>query len=424
MRDFNRIPDDPIIFSLLDVDFYKFTMGQLIFEKHPDVLVTFSFKNRTRDVKLLDFIEIDELREQLEHVRKSLSFGNSDLHYLRGTNEYGDRMFHEPYLQFLKGLKLPEFDLRAVDGELVLDFCGKWAEVTYWETIALSVIIELYLRSLMNKLSAFEREVHYARGVISLFEKLTKIVKHGKAIFSEFGTRRRASHSWQNYVIGVLKSKVPKQQFRGTSNVYFAQQHNIEPMGTNAHEMQSAYSGIFYDLDEQAGRLVSQKRFLYDWETMYGLGLSIALPDTFGSDYFFKEIFIPSGMMARWKGTRWDSGDPIKFGEDRIREYESIGVDPRTKVILFSDGLDADRIIEICDHFEGRINTTFGWGTNLTNDLGFKPLSLVIKVTQANGHPVCKLSDNISKAIGDKSAIERMKRLTGYSTDYNQSCRY
>jgi nicotinate phosphoribosyltransferase len=424
MRDTSRVSDEPIINSMLDIDFYKFSMGRLIHELHPNVPVTLSFKNRTKDVRLLKHVDINELREQLEFVRKYVKFGNTDLHYLRGTNEYRERMFPEPYLQFLKNMSLPEFDLRNIGGELFLVFYGKWSEVTYWETIALSIINELYYRSIMNGLSQFERQVHYSQGILNLHEKIKKINEYAKAIFSEFGTRRRFFREWQDRVVEILKAEIPAQLFRGTSNVFLANKYELEPMGTNAHEMQMVYSGIYYDLDDAKGYLHSQEKFLEDWEATYGLDLSIALPDTFGSDYFFQQTFIPMGKMATWKGTRWDSGDPFQYGDARINEYKSIGVDPTTKVILFSDGLDVDRIIEICNYFNGRIKTTFGWGTNLTNDLGFKPLSLVVKVTQANGHPVCKLSDNISKATGEVSAIQRMKKLTCYTTEFNQPCRY
>ncbi|MBX4205043.1 MAG: nicotinate phosphoribosyltransferase [Candidatus Doudnabacteria bacterium] len=430
MRNISRVADEPIITSLLDVDFYKFTMGQLIFLLHPNVPVRFTFKNRTKGVNLFEHVDLGELREQLEHVR-TLSFNNSDLHYLRGTNEYGEqRMFREEYLQFLSKLKLPEFDLRVEGGDLALDFYGPWAEVTYWETISLSIKNELYYRSLMNKLSSFQRTVHYAEGRIRLFSKIQKILNRdnslkpweGRIVCSEFGTRRRFAKAWQDEVIEALAEEIPRDQLRGTSNAYFAQKYGLLPMGSNAHELPMAYSGIYYDADGE-DYLYSQKKVLEDWENLYGLELSIALSDTFGSDYFFDRVFTQS-QYETWKGSRQDSGDPIQYGEKRIENYIDHGVDPTKKMILFSDGLDIDKIIQIQRRFANRLVPTFGWGTDLTNDLGFDPLSLVVKVTKAAGHDVAKLSDNIEKAMGEPEAIERMKKLVGYKVAYSEACRY
>ncbi len=422
MRNLRRVADEPIIQSLLDIDFYKFTMGQLIFMKHPDVPVLFSSKNRTKGVNLREHIDMGELREQLEHVR-SLSFSNSDLHYLRGTNEYGERMFKEPYLDFLRKLRMPSFDLRINNTDFRVDFPGPWSEATYWETIALSIMNELYYRSIENGLTTFERETHYAQGITRLAEKVRKVKAHGRILFSEFGTRRRYSRKWQEHVVEILRDEIPAHLFRGTSNTYLANKLGILPMGSNAHELPMAYSGIYHLLDEGPRLLISQGIVLKDWEELYGLGLSIALSDTFGSDYFCEKIFTQK-QYENWKGFRQDSGDPIEYGEKRIADYHDNDVDPSKKMILFSDGLDVDRIIEIHDHFEGRIISTFGWGTDLTNDLGFKPLSLVVKVTEAAGQKVVKLSDNIEKATGDPESIERMKQMVGYQVDYAQACKY
>ncbi len=423
MRNLSAVPDVPIVNSLMDVDFYKFTMGQLIFLKHPKVAVRFTFKCRTKDAHLLDHVSLSELREQFEHVR-TLRFNNTDLHYLRGTDEYGDRMFGEPYLDFLEMLKLPAFDIQVIDGQLCIDFFGHWSEVTYWETICLSIVNELYYRSLMNQLSQFQRAVRYAQGRVRLAEKISKVKNHGRLVFSEFGTRRRFSALWQDEVVEALVEEIPRHQFRGTSNTHLAHKYGLLPMGSRAHELDMAYSGIYHEEDDQ-NPLVSLSKSLDDWEELYGLDLSIALSDTYGSDFFFDRIFTQH-QYEKWKGSRQDSGDPIEFGEKRIINYEQHGVDlkKKQKMILFSDGLDVDREIQIHDHFENRIISTFGWGTDLTNDLGFSTLSLVVKVTEAAGHQVVKLSDNIEKATGDPVAIERMKKLIGYDVHFAEACKY
>lgn len=409
----------PIITSLLDIDFYKFTMGQLVFHRYPNVPVRYAFKNRTARVRLADFISEDELREELDHAR-TLRFNNSELHYLRGTNEYGDRMFAEDYLGFLRGLRLPEYHLERTGGTFSLEFPGKWSEAIYWETIALSIINELYYRSLMSGLgSRFDRDVICAKGKLKLAEKIAKLRWRPGIKFSDFGTRRRFSKEWQDYVVGVLVEKMP-EQFLGTSNVDLALKYGVVPMGTSAHEMFMAMSGIMHGSDEEIR--ASHNKTLRDWWDEYGRGLSIALTDTFGSDFFFSDM--AKKQAREWKGLRQDSGEPITFGEKAIQFYKKHGIDPKTKLLIFSDGLDVPEILKIHGHFAGEIAISFGWGTNLTNDLSFNPLSLVVKIVEANGHGTVKLSDNLAKAIGAPEDVKRFKQIFGYAGGMYQECRY
>lgn len=408
-----------IIESLLDIDFYKFTMGQLIFLRHPAVPVKFAFKNRTKSVKIAEGVDMHELREHLDYAR-TLRFRNSELHYLRGTNEYQERMFYEDYLESLRTLVLPEYLLEDDgNGGFRLEFEGKWSEVTYWETIALSIVNQLYFSSLLKKMSRFERDMVFANGRLRLAEKIRKLREHPEISFTDFGTRRRFSRQWQQYVVQTMAEELPKQ-FRGTSNTMMAMLFNLLPMGTCAHEMDQGYSGIYHNSDDEIRS--SHQRLLDDWWKQYGWGLSIALTDTFGTDFFFRDFTLE--QARNWKGLRQDSGDPFKFGEKAIRFYESHGVDPKSKLLIFSDGLDVDTIIRIHDSFRNRINVTFGWGTDLTNDLGFKPLSLVIKVVEANSHGAVKLSDNLAKAIGQAEDIERFKRIFGYTATTYLKCRF
>lgn len=422
---------DPRVFqSLMDIDFYKFTMGQLIFHHYPDIPVKYAFKNRTKGVALAKRIREVDLRRELDYVMM-LGFDNSDLHYLRGTNEYSDRMFKEDYLEFLRKLRLPPYRLEWGDDEFVIEFSGKWSESIYWETIALAVVNELYYKSLMDNLNDFERDVVYATGKIRLAEKI-KMLKENSVVnlmpkensgvtFSDFGTRRRFSKTWHDYVIKVLAEELPRNQFIGTSNVALAEKYGLMPIGTSAHELFMIMAGVMAENDE--GISVSVSKVLDDWWDEYGWGLSIALPDTFGTDSFLK-VF--GGERAHvWKGTRQDSGDPYDYGDNKIIPfYESVGIDSRGKLIIFSDGLNIEEMIKIQRHFANRIKTTFGWGTNLTNDLGFKALSIVVKPVEANGRGLVKLSDNIAKAIGKPEDIERYKRIFGYSTDFNKACVY
>ncbi len=408
-----------IIQSLLDADFYKFTMGQLVFHRYPDVPVKYAFKNRTIKVPLARFIKERDLRRELDHVRE-LRFSDSELHYLRGTNEYSERMFKEDYLDFLRQLKLPPYDLRQVDGQYELEFSGRWSEAIYWETLALAIINELYYRSQMKKLSCFQQDVAYAIGRLRLAKKIISLKENPAITFTDFGTRRRFSREWQDYVVKSLIEEIRPGQFLGTSNVYLAMKHGVVPMGTSAHEMYMVMAGRMFDSDERL--YASHNQVLQDWWAEYGYGLSIALTDTYGSDFFFRDM--TKEQAENWKGLRQDSGDPINFGLQAIKFYKKYGLDPMSKLLVFSDGLDIDSIIGIADIFKDRIKVTFGWGTNLTNDLGFKPLSLVVKIKEANGHGVVKLSDNLAKAMGESADIERFKRVFGHQLANCQECVY
>lgn len=411
--------DEPIITSLMDVDFYKFTMGHVIHQLYPKVQATFGLTNRTKSVSLVDTIDEGHLREELDHVR-TLRFTNSELHYLRGTNEYGERMFKEDYLQFLKILEIPNYTLDKKEGQYRLEFPGTWMTSTYWETIALSIINELYYRSTMNEMSRFTRDRLFAEGRVRLDEKIKKLRTYPELTFMEFGTRRRFSRQWQYYVTEVMSEELPRQ-FLGTSNTKAADIYGLLPMGTSAHEMYMVLAAILGETNE--GLLASHNQQLQDWWSVYGWGLSIALTDTFGTDFFFNDM--TEEQSHNWKGLRHDSGDPFVFGEQAITFYEGYGIDPKEKLLVFSDGLDVETMIDIYCHFYGRIRVTFGWGTNLTNDLGLPALSLVIKAIMANGRPTVKLSDNIAKAMSiEETEIDRYKKVFGHTVTHEEVCVY
>lgn len=409
----------PIIQSLLDTDFYKFTMGQVVFHCYRDVPVKYSFINRTKTVRLTDSVNEQELRAELNHVR-TLRFTKSDLHYLRGTNEYQERMFAEDYLEFLGNLQLPEYQLEKVDGQYRMEFPGKWSESIYWETIAISIIQELHYLHFLKKLSSFERDKIRAEGIRRLAEKMAILKTRPDITFTDFGTRRRFSKDWQDYVVGALAEELPGAQFRGTSNVHLAMKHSLLPMGTDAHERDMAMSGIFHGSDEEIRG--SHNKNLQDWWDEYGEGLSIALTDTYGTDFFFADM--TQEQARKWKGLRQDSGDPLRWTDKAIAFYGKHDIDAREKMAVYSDGLDINLMIKVADYRSGEIKKTFGWGTNLTNDLGFKALSLVVKLTESNNHGTVKLSDNLAKAIGRPEDIERFKHIFGHTVTEYKECKY
>ncbi len=426
MKKFVRF-DEPIIKSLFDLDFYKLAMGKFIHHYHPNVEVMFEFKNRTKGVNLLDEIRIEELKEQLDHVL-GLFVDTTQLHYLRGTNEYGKRMFDgEEYLSFLGLMRLCSYEIVVENGVLIIRARGPWSVVTYWETIILAIVNELRTRNWLRKQTRYQQDRVYAEGMRRLWEKVEFLKNHPEIIFSEFGTRRRFSRLWQDYIVGLLASEISGSQLRGTSNVELAMKYGLLAMGTNAHELPMVYSAIYAEEDDKAGWLVSQRRMLEDWEEMYGVGLSIMLPDTYSTKYFLEHTLTPD-IARRWKGSRQDSGDPIVYGEMWIEYYKRHGIDPCEKMIIFSDGLDIDVMYKLATHFAGRIQVSFGWGTNLTNDLGLKPLSLVMKAVAAwiNGRKIhlAKLSDNIDKATGEDGAVAKKKRQTGYEVTFHQQPTY
>lgn len=414
--------EDPIIVSLLDTDFYKFTMGQLVFRSYQDTEVVFSLINRSK-VPLARFIRENDLRRELDNAKK-LRFNNSELHYLRGTNEYGDRMFGEDFLQFLRGIELPPYDLKRVGDDYQLEFCGPWQKAMYWEIPALAIVNELYYRAQLERMSRFERDMVYATGATRLAEKIKVLRQCPEITLSDFGTRRRFSSKWQDYLIGVLAEELPNQ-LRGTSNVLYAMKHGLLPMGTSAHELPMVIAAMAFakaDDDTRDSEVLrdAQNEVLRGWYDLYGFGLSIALSDTFGSDFFFKTA--PASIASDWKGTRQDSGDPYKYGERALEWYKQHEIQPKDKLVVFSDQLNVELMLGLHRRFQGHILHTFGIGTNLTNDLGLKPISIVVKISRANGRSTVKLSDNLAKAMGDPREVERYKKATGYTNTEAVEC--
>ncbi len=415
----------PIIRSRLEPDFYKFTMGQLIWRKYRDVETTFSFSNRTPKARIGEIVDVGELREHFDHAR-SLMFTDGELHYLRSRNEYEQHMFDEGYLAFLRQLRLPDYLVERNGSDLTVTFSGRWAEVTYWETIALSIINETYYRTLVRALSTSEREDIFSEGIRRLRHKIAVLRGRPDISLSDFGTRRRFSGAWQHYVDETLMQELNRGscegQFLGTSNTYAAMTTGLVPMGTAAHELPMIIAGTLDTGDADPEWLrCTQRQVLDDWWEQYGWGLSIFLPDTFGTDFFF--TVVTDEDLQRWKGFRWDSGDVFQFGERIIQAYERIGVNPNDKMLVASDALDLPLILDVQEQLGARIGLSYGWGTGLTNDLlgnvmigdrWFGPMSLVIKPTRANGRGLVKLSDNPAKAVGQPDDVARYKRAAAY----------
>ena len=412
--------DSRIITNLTDTDFYKFTMGQFAWKYFPDMTVTYGLKNRTKGVALTKIIDEGQLREELDHVR-TLRFTNLELHYISKIFEYGRRMFSEEFINLLQEISLPEYFLDRDGDNFRLEFNGPWHSAIYWETFALSIVNELYNRALTKDMTDFQRNLVSANGVVRLGKKIIEIKRFKDLTFSDFGTRRRYSRYHQDFIVGGLVEEFKgTKQFLGTSNVYLAHKYGVTPMGTSAHELFMIMAAIRSDSDESIRN--SHNEVFSKWWELYRSGLSIALPDTFGSAFTFQTF--PKVWLNEWRGFRQDSGDPERFAQKLINLYKKNGIDPRDKLLIFSDGLDIEKIKKLYLAFSGKIKCTFGWGTNLTNDVGFSPLSLVVKPIRANGHGLVKLSDNIAKAIGKPEDIERYKKIFNYDETFFEPCIY
>lgn len=396
----------PIVESLLDIDYYKFTMGQVAYLRFREVPVVYAFINRTKDVPLSELIDEAELRAELEYIR-SLRFTTQELDFLRESAHIPRGLFSDEFLSFLATLCLPSVLLQRQASTFRIEIGAAWPEAIYWETLVLCVVTELYGRGVLSQ-RGISREEAWQEGERRLAQKIDRLKGDPRVRFTDFGTRRRFSRDWHRHVVETLAGELPGQ-FLGTSNVVLAKELGLQPIGTFAHEMDMIFSGIYHGSDEEVR--ASHNKVLQVWWEQYGEPLSIALTDTYGSDFFFEDS--TPEQARQWRGLRHDSGDPIAFGEQAIAFYERLGIDPRTKTLVFSDGLDMETMLAIVDRFDGRVQVLFGWGTNLTNDVGFDPPSLIVKPVRACGHGVAKLSDNFDKATGSSPDIERLMRIFG-----------
>ena len=402
---------DPIVRSLIDTDFYKLLMCQSIYRNNPDTNVTFSLINRSKNLRLAELIDEGELREQLDHIR-SLSLTRGESTWLRGNTFYGKRqMFRSDFMEWFENLRLPDYHLEKRDGQFELTFEGSWPEVMLWEIPTLAVLMELRGRAVLKGMAKFELQVLYARAMTKLWEKIESLRKIEDLRIADFGTRRRHSYLWQDWCVQAMLEGLG-EKFIGTSNCAVARERDIEAIGTNAHELPMVYCALAETDDQLAA---APYHVLSDWQEEHDGNLRVILPDTYGTEGFLQNA---PDWLAAWTGMRIDSGDLAASAEMAIKWWQDRGEDPTQKLVIFSDGLDTDSIIDLHKKFSGRVKVSFGWGTNLTNDFrGLVPnqqlgaFSLVCKAVSANGRPTVKLSDNPNKAMGPNSEIERYKHI-------------
>ncbi len=435
---------DPVTRSLLDTDFYKLLMLQFIWKHYPKTHVQFTLYNRSSNGPVDTFAH-EELIEQLDHAR-NVRFRRSELVWLAGNTFYGRRGIFEPaFLEWLeRDFRLSDYELSIKQGRFHLSFDGLWTDTTMWELYSLSIINELRTRANLKKLSEFGLDILYAKAKTKLWDKIERLRGIPNLSVADFGTRRRHSFLWQEYVVEAMATNLGSG-FTGTSNAFLAHKHDLEAIGTNAHEIPMVLAALVPQDDDEALK-ASQYQVLEMWQQTYEGALRIMLPDTFGTTQFLEGA---PDWAADWTGQRIDSKDPYLAGDEYIEWLQTRGRNPKDKLIIASDALDIDEILGLHAYFGGtiasgntvrdfrnasdfrdrrkwtpgrRIRFSAGWGTLLTNDFrecdpsgdgGFDPISLISKVSSVEGRPAVKLSDNYAKALGPPSEIERYRRVFG-----------
>jgi len=386
--------NERVIQSLLDTDLYKLTMMQVVLHHFPEADVEYSFKCRTEEVDLMPLAA--EIKNEISYLC-SLKFTENEIYYL-------DKIYYlkSDFVQFLKLFQLSESYVRVGEdknGQLEIKVKGPWLHTIMFEVPILAIVEEVYARH------------HYAdidlqEGQRRLLEKTNMIKMHplgSKLKLMEFGTRRRFSRKWQQHVLEHLNRSVGNNLV-GTSNVYFARELSLTPHGTMAHEYLQAFQSL-------GPRLVdSQKEALEVWAKEYRGDLGIALTDVVGVDAFVRDFDRYLGKL--FDGVRHDSGCPFEWTKKILTHYKKLGIDPKTKTLVFSDGLDLTLAFELLNEFHEVTNLVFGIGTNLTNDVGVKPISIVMKMVQCNGQPVAKISDSHGKTMcQDEAYLDYLKKV-------------
>jgi nicotinate phosphoribosyltransferase len=369
-----------IINSLLDQDFYKFSMGQVVLHHFPHFWVKYRFKCRNNAIPWTQKMA-DDIVSELQHFC-ALKFSEDELSFLRSI-----RFLKQYFIDFLSLYQPSMKHIKVTfDKELAIEIEGPWFLTIFFEMPVLSIVNEVYFRHTTDFNAIAEN------GRKKLAAKISAAKKEGFR-FSEFGTRRRYSFDWQAEVVKTLNDELPESIFTGTSNVHFAHALSITPIGTMAHEFIQAGQAV-----DDVTLSHSQRYMLQKWVDEYRGDLGIALSDTLGFDKFLKDFDLYFSKL--YDGVRHDSGDPTEWAERMIAHYESLRIDPKTKSLVFSDGLDFEKAADLWRKFSKRAFITFGIGTNLTNDFdGVTPLQIVVKMTECNGRSVAKLSDNPAKTM-------------------------
>lgn len=388
--------DNQIIKSILDNDLYKFTMGNAVFKLFPRLMVSYKFTDRN-NLSYPDGFD-EKLKEQIQLL--------SDLSLSKGEKKFLERKCGKylppTYIDFLSGFKYDPSEVFVKldeENKLHVQIEGYWYRTILWEVVLMSLISELYFRGTKQFI-----DVNSFENYQNIFHKAESMKEHN-TYFADFGTRRRYSFDNQEKVVETLKNR-GSHNFVGTSNVYLAYKYDIRPIGTHAHEWFMAHAAMY-------GYKMANKMALDNWVNVYRGDLGIALTDTFTTDAFLKSFDMKNAKL--FDGVRHDSGDPFEFVDKIVRHYKDLNIDPMSKVIVFSDGLNYKLANGIKEYCAGKIMSSFGIGTHLTNDVGVKPLNIVIKIYKVlvddEWVECVKLSDNSGKHAGSKEEVDLSKKL-------------
>lgn len=375
----------PIVRSLLETDLYKFTMWQALLHSHPAAQASYRFVCRNKPAYPLAELK-EEIERELDHLC-TLAYREDELAYLRSL-----RFIKSDFVDFLTVFRFQRdfIDVIADGDELRIVAQGPMVHVMGFEIYVLAIVNELYFRRFDAQKALSEGRSRLQAKIDLLRDFERESPRRHPFEFFDFGVRRRFSGAWHEEVVATLAREVP-QFFKGTSNVYFAKKFGLVPIGTMAHEYLQAYQGFGVRLRD------FQKAALEDWVQEYRGDLGIALTDVVGMDAFLADFDLYFAKL--FDGLRHDSGDPFEWGEKALAHYAKLKIDARTKRMVFSDALDLPRALALYHHFADRTMTGFGIGTDLTNDVGYEPLSIVMKLVACNGQPVTKLSDSPGKAL-------------------------
>lgn len=383
----SELNQKPVVRSLLENDLYKFTMWQALLHSHPGAQAEYAFVCRNTPAYPLAELK-EDVEAELDRLC-TLSFAEDELLYLRGL-----RFIKSDFVDFLSVFRFQRRFVEVIaDGEQLRVIArGPLVHVMAFEIFVLYIINELYFRRLPTDASVLATARQRLQEKIGLLKaERNNLVSAGDPfVFFDFGLRRRYSGSWHEEVVGTLASEVP-DNFRGTSNVYFAKQFGLSPIGTMAHEYLQAYQAFGFRLRD------FQKAALEGWVQEYRGDLGVALTDVVGMDPFLADFDLYFAKL--FDGLRHDSGDPVVWAEKAIAHYKKLNIDPMTKRLVFSDGLNIPRAIALYKRFLERIPTAYGIGTDLSNDTPHKALNIVMKITSCNGQPVAKLSDAPGKTL-------------------------
>lgn len=392
-----------IIRSILDTDLYKLTQMNFVIQHYPEAVTTYTFNNRSKHM-VFNKKAVKEIRKQIK-LMVDLKLTDKEYNFLR------DKLPFLPvsYRQYLAAYRFNpnQVNIKLLsDGQLEISVNGKWRDTILWEVPLMAIISEVYFK-IMDKDWTMDGQVEIAINK-------AKLMDEAGCKFTDFGTRRRRNFDTQEIVVSTMKNF---EYFMGTSNPYLAMKHDVKALGTCAHESIGAVAAL-----ESLNH--PNKIFMERWTQTYVGNLGTMLPDTYGVDSFLKDFSLEKAKL--WDGVRHDSGSMYKFTDKIINHYKKLGIDPTTKTIIFSDGLNSEKAIAITNYCKDKIRCSTGIGTYLTSD--FKkvsdkntksdPMNMVIKLTEIDGVPVVKLSDSPGKAIGDPKMVEIMKYI--HFNDYKK----